>query len=221
MKPEGPTMKNVALLGVAALSLSIALPLVLIGANPAAPAPVPAVPTAPSAPSAPTVAGAWEIDAVHSSLVFKTRHMGVAPFYGRFKQLSGTVAMNAEKPAESKVELTIPVAGIDTNNSGRDEHLKSADFFNASEFPDIKFASKSVQKTEKGWKVDGELSMHGVTKALSLDVVSGGTVKSPKGEVAGFETTITFKRSDFGISYGLEGIGDEVTLLAGIECKAP
>jgi len=208
-------MKPIAILGSVVVALSLALPLALLEARGLA-APAPAAQPSPASNPA---AGAWEIDAVHSSVVFKVRHMGVAPFYGSFKQISGSVTLNADKPAESKVEITLPLSGIDTNNPGRDDHLKSPDFFNAAEFPEVKFSSKTVQKTDKGYKVEGLLTMHGVTKPVTLDVVSGGTAKSPKGEVAGFEVSASFKRSDFGMDYGLEGIGDEVTLMAGIECK--
>ena len=170
------------------------------------------------APSAP---GEWNIDPVHSSVIFKVRHLGVCNFYGRFNKVSGSVVLDEAKPGDSKVEVTIPADSVDTNNSKRDGHLKSPDFFNAVEFPEIKFVSKTVKKDgDKRFKVDGELTLHGVTKPLSTTVELLGVADNRGGKVAGFDVSFSFKRSDFGMTYMLDGLSDEVAVMAGFECNA-
>jgi len=163
----------------------------------------------------------WNVDATHSSVVFKVKHLGVCNFYGRFNQVAGTVVLDEAKPGDSKVELTIPAESVDTNNGKRDAHLKSADFFNAGEFPEIKFVSRTVKKDgDKRFKVDGDLTLHGVTKPLSVTVDLLGVADNRGGKVAGFDVNFTFKRSDFGMTFMLEGLGDEIAVMAGIECSA-
>lgn len=163
----------------------------------------------------------WNIDPVHSSIVFKVLHMNVCNFYGRFDKVSGSVVMNDEKPAESKVELTIAMDSLDTNNEGRDKDLKGPNFFSAKEFAEIKFVSKTVKKdADKKWKVDGEMTMHGITKPLSLSVDLVGSADTKMGKKAGFDTTFKIKRSDFGMGAMTDMLGDEVTCMAGIECNA-
>lgn len=162
----------------------------------------------------------WDIDPVHTSVVFKVRHMNTSNFYGRFNKTTGTVVMNEEKPAESKVELLIAVDSIDSNNDGRNTHLKSPDFFNAKEFPQIEFISHTVKKVDKHWKVDGDLTMHGETKSMSLDVEVTGSGDMRGTKIIGFESTFKLKRSDFGMSGMLDALGDEITVMAGFECTA-
>ncbi|HTF89097.1 MAG TPA: YceI family protein [Planctomycetota bacterium] len=199
-------MKLIALIAAGCL----AVPFALSAASPAPVAPLPSL-----APAT------WEVDAVHSAVVFKVLHVGVSNFYGRFNKLTGTVVMNDEKPAESKVELTIPTDSVDTNNDDRNKHLMSPDFFNAKEFPEIKFVSKSAKKDgDKKWKVDGDLTLHGVTKPLSVVVDMVGTADTIMGKRAGFDVTFKVKRSDFGMKEALDTLGDEITVMAGIECAA-
>ena len=171
----------------------------------------------PASPSAPTT---WTIDSTHSSVIFRVKHMGVSNFYGRFNQIAGSVVLDDAKPGDSKVEITIPADSIDTNNDKRDGHLKSPDFFNAAEFPEIKFVSKTVKKDgEHHFKVDGELTMHGVTKPLSVKVEHVGMADGQRGKSTGFDMNFTLKRSDFGMTFMLDGLGDEITVMAGVECS--
>src|SRR5690349_14122836 len=163
-------MKITALLVVS----SLAVPVAFVAARSSGP-----VAVAPAATN-------WNIDPVHTSVVFKVSHMNVSNFYGRFNKVTGTVVMNDEKPGESKVELTIPMDGLDTNHEGRDKDLEGPNFFNAKEFPEIKFVSKTVKKDgDKKWKVDGEMTMHGVTKPLSLSVDLVGSADTKMGKKAG------------------------------------
>ncbi len=188
---------------------ALAVPLVLVAANSSSPAAVSAA------------AATWNIDPVHSSIIFKVKHAGVSSFYGRFNKMSGTIVLNEEKPGDSTVEVTIPVESIDTNNGGRNDHLKSPDFFNAKEFPEINFASTVIKKDgDKRWKLEGEMTMHGVTQPVSAIVEMGGTGEMRGTKIAGFETTFKFKRSDFGMKGMLDMLGDEITVMAGFECTA-
>ena len=159
----------------------------------------------------------WAVDGMHSSVVFKVRHADTASFYGCFTKVSGTVSMGDDLAA-AKIAITIAADSVDTRDAGRDKHLKGPDFFDTKQFPDITFASTKVAKDGDMLAVDGELTMRGVKKPLSVKVSRGGNDQK-----AGFETTFTVKRSDFGINYGLakNGIGDEVTLMISLECAPP
>ncbi len=188
---------------------ALAVPLAFVAANA----------TSVKAPTAPPTT--WEIDPVHSSIIFKVKHAGVSSFFGRFNKVTGTIVLNEEKPGDSTVEVTIPIESIDTNNSGRNDHLKSPDFFNAKEFPEITFASTVIKKDgDKRWKLEGEMTMHGVTQPVSAVVELGGTGEMRGTKIAGFETSFKFKRSDFGMKGMLDTLGDEITVMAGFECTA-
>jgi polyisoprenoid-binding protein YceI len=164
---------------------------------------------------------AYSVDSTHSSMIFRVKHMDVAYFYGSFRELAGTVHLDTEDPSKSTVEVTIAAASIDTGDQGRDRHLKSGDFFNAEEFPAIEFKSKEVaRKGGDVFEVSGDLSLHGVTKALSCEVELTGQADTPRGSKAGFETTFTIKRSDFGMDYMVgKGLDDEVRVTLSLECS--
>lgn len=175
--------------------------------------------TEPSAAStAPTDAsGSYQIDPVHSSIVFGVKHLGVAWFYGTFNEVKGSFTLDEKEPGKSTVEIEIPVASIDSRSEKRDGHLKSADFFSAAEFPTIRFKSTKVAKAKDGYQVDGDLTMHGVTKPISFVATLVGTSQE-KGTRTGFGVDTTIRRSEFGMSFMLpDGLGDEVRLLFGIE----
>lgn len=163
-------------------------------------------------------ADSYTIDAVHSQVVFRIKHMGVSYNYGTFDKLSGSYVIDG---ANSSIELTIDAASVDTSNAKRDEHLRGTDFFNAKEFPSITFKSKSVKGSGDTWEVAGDLTYRGVTKPLTAKVVKVGEAKGMRpGEYrSGFEATFTIKRSDFGDNYGTEmgALGDEVALMVNIE----
>ena len=112
-------------------------------------------------------ADTYKVDPVHSSLIFSMKHFGVTDFYGRFKEISGTVTFDAADPSKSSVELTVPVESIDTQNEKRDQHLKSPDFFNAKQFPTITFKSTKVEGSGDNYKISGDLTIHGVTKPIT------------------------------------------------------
>lgn len=157
------------------------------------------------------------IDGGHSSVLFRVMHKNTAPFYGRFNDVSGTFTL-ADNPADSSFDVVIKTESVDTNNKKRDGHLKSPDFFNAREFPTISFKSTKVEKGEKDTlKVTGDLTCHGVTKSITIDVVQTGAASGPQGESKGIEAIFTIKRSEFGMEYGLEALGDDVRVIVALE----
>ncbi|MEQ8768349.1 MAG: YceI family protein [Planctomycetota bacterium] len=161
----------------------------------------------------------YEIDGGHSSVIFRVIHLGVAPFYGRFNDVSGTFTLDGEK---SKVEVTIKSASIDTASERRDGHLKSPDFFNARQFPVVKFTSTKVEPGEKGaWKVTGNLELHGQKKPVTIELKEIGRGDTAQGYKIGFDGRFEFKRSDFDMKYLVEegGLGDEIQVILGIEAK--
>lgn len=162
---------------------------------------------------------AFNVDPVHSSVVFKIKHMGVSNFYGRFDKVSGSFNLDFAKPETSALAVVVDAASVNTNNSKRDDHLKSQDFFSAKEFAQISFTGKEFKKTgEHTMDVTGELSLHGQKKTITLPVEHTGSGKGMQGEArSGVGATFTIKRSDFGMSFMLNGVGDEVTLMVGLE----
>jgi len=157
------------------------------------------------------------IDGGHSSILFRVMHKNTAPFYGRFNDVSGTFTI-AEDPAKSSFNVVIKTDSVDTNSKKRDGHLKSPDFFNAREFPTLTFKSTKVEKGEKDTlKVTGDLTCHGVTKSMTIDITQTGSASGPQGESKGVEAIFTIKRSEFDMTYGLEGIGDDVRIIVALE----
>jgi polyisoprenoid-binding protein YceI len=160
----------------------------------------------------------WVVDASNSSVVFRVKHANAAFFMGTFDKIEGKLTLDPANVGDGSVSLTIPVESVDTNNERRDGHLKSPDFFKAKENPTIAFTSTGIERDGAKLRVAGELSMAGVKKAITMAVekVGEGEFHGPR---VGYTTTFTVKRSDFGMTYGLDGnvLGDEVTLMIGLE----
>lgn len=161
----------------------------------------------------------YEVDPVHSMAVFRVKHLGVSYTYGRFKDISGTFVVDEQDPTKSSAEITIKTDSVTTDDEKRDQHLRSPDFFDAKQYPVMSFKSKSVKKVkDNAYEVTGDFTLHGVTKSLSVTLEHVGVGKDPwGGQRSGFEGVFTLKRSDFGMSYMLEGIGDEVRVILGVE----
>jgi polyisoprenoid-binding protein YceI len=141
----------------------------------------------------------YKVDADHSGVNFSIRHF-VSNVPGLFEDYAGTIVYDKDNPAGSKVEFTIQAASIDTGNADRDKHLRSADFFDVEKFPTMTFTSTQVKPVDKDTlEVTGDLTIHGVTKRVTIPVDLLGTAKTPNGEKAGFETQFTVNRKDHGI----------------------
>ncbi|MEY2562781.1 MAG: hypothetical protein QOH88_974 [Verrucomicrobiota bacterium] len=160
----------------------------------------------------------YKVDPVHSSVIFSIKHFGVTDFYGDFKEITGTVSFDAADASKSSVELTMPVASLDTRNDKRDQHLKSPDFFNAAQFPTITFKSTKIEGTGDTYKITGDLTIHGVTKPVTAEFKKGAENKGQKGEVrSGGETRFTIKRSDFDMKFMTGPLGDDVNIILSLE----
>ena len=150
----------------------------------------------------PAAAAEWNVDASHSSVGFKVRHLAISKVKGSFKEFSGTATGEPGKPETFRVSATVQVASIDTGNDKRDDHLRSADFFEVETYPEITFESTKVEMAGDEGKVTGELTIHGVTKTVTFDLEYAGMVKDPWGNTRmGFGMETTVDRRDFGLSW--------------------
>ncbi|HEX6087939.1 MAG TPA: YceI family protein [Thermoanaerobaculia bacterium] len=159
----------------------------------------------------------WTADKVHSSTEFRIRHL-MSNVRGNFRDFDATVAIDRADPTRSTVEFNIRSASIDTGDPGRDEHLRSPDFFEAAKYPTISFKSeKVVPKSPTLFDVTGNLTMHGVTKKVTLPVKFNGYMHDGRNDRAGFEIETTLDRKDYGITWNR--ILDEGGVLLGDEVK--
>lgn len=166
-----------------------------------------------------TLSGVWKNDGPHSQLGFTVTHLGIADVSGTFNDFDVTIASSKPDFSDAVFELTAKVASIDTRVEARDNHLRSADFFDAEKYPTITFKSTSLQKVGKDrYKLTGDLTMHGITKQVTMDLLYRGTVENAmsKKQTAGFQLTGLLKRSDFGIgpNFPPPMISDEVRIKA-------
>lgn len=163
--------------------------------------------------------GNYKIDPAHSVAYFEVGHMGgISRFMGRFNDMNGDLVVDA--PAKSTIKVEIKTDSIDTKHEGLDKHLKSPDFFNAVQFPSLTFNSTAISLNGAGeGTVAGNLSLHGVTKPVTLKLKQIGSGKGMKGETrVGYVATGSVKRTDFGMGYGVPGAAtDEVDLRINIE----
>lgn len=163
--------------------------------------------------------GTWVVDPNHSTVAFAVRHMGIATVRGHFAEFEGRFAFGAD-PTSAKASGTVKAASVDTNQPQRDEHLRSADFFDAETYPDIVFESTGITPAGAGaFDVTGNLTIHGVTNPITLRATLGGTGTDPEGnERLGVEVTGELSRADFGMTFhqALGGgnmlVGDTVKL---------
>ena len=167
--------------------------------------------------------GTYDVDAVHSSVVFRIKHLNTAYFYGRFNEIAGTIVLDDADPARGSFDVQVKVASVDTANADRDKHLKSPDFFDAEQFPLITFRSRSVKKVgETTLEVAGDLTLHGVTKPLTVKIERTGSGTGMRGEFrCGWETVFEIKRSDFGMTKLIGPVGDDVRLMVSVEGVRP
>jgi polyisoprenoid-binding protein YceI len=145
----------------------------------------------------------WRIDPAHSHIQFAVRHMMISTVRGEFERFGGTISFDPENPEQSEVSVRIDAASINTRQPDRDAHLRSADFFNAEEYPVILFESKRIETagTNSG-RVIGDMTIRGVTREVVLDVEYAGMARSPWGATsAGFSATTTLDRKDWGLTW--------------------
>lgn len=171
--------------------------------------------------SAPGEALTYKIDTAHSNVGFSIRHL-VSKVRGSFDQFSGTLHYDPEAPGKSKVSATIDVSSIDTGNDRRDDHLRSPDFFGVENYPTITFESTGARKDGDRLMVTGDLTMHGVTRQVTLPVEVLGTGVHPRSKepIAGFSAELKLNRSDYGVNSWTDPtgiVGDEVSVTINIE----
>jgi polyisoprenoid-binding protein YceI len=171
------------------------------------------------------VGAAWRVDPTHSQVEFAVRHLMISTVKGRFADVSGTLIGDETDLEHASIELTIPVAGIDTHEGQRDAHLRSADFFDSEQHPAITFRSTSIVRAGSDtFTVTGDLTIRGVNKPITLTVHAGGLGRDPwGGERVGYSTTVRINRKDFGLNWNqaLETggvlVGDQVTISVDLE----
>ena len=145
--------------------------------------------------------GTWAIDAAHSSVNFKVRHLGLAKTRGRFTAFGGSVEVG-DRPEDTAVEVSIETASVDTHESARDDHLRSADFFDVANHPTMTFRSTGVRGAGSDWVLDGELTIVGITRPVSLEVEYDGVSGDPwGGSRAGFTAKTVVNREDWGLTW--------------------
>ena len=163
------------------------------------------------------------LDPTHTYITFFVSHLGFSDLAGMFLESEGRFSYDEEAKVLKNARITVKTDSVFTNHDERDKHLRGTDFLNASEFPEMTFvATKSEQVSDTEGKITGDLTLLGVTKPITLDVTFNKTGNYPFGDghyALGFDATGSFKRSDFNMSYGVDGniIGDEIKLVIGTE----
>src|SRR5271163_3148044 len=147
----------------------------------------------------------WKFDNVHSNVGFSVRHLMISKVHGRFFTWTGSLSIDEAQPTASSVEVEIDAASIDTKDSQRDEHLRSADFLDAASFPKITFRSSRVNKEDdQTYKVTGDLTIRGVTREVTLETEYLGRQKDPwGGERVGFSAKTAIDRKNFGLNFNI------------------
>lgn len=170
----------------------------------------------------------WVIDAAHSNIGFSVTHMAISEVEGKFQNFEGMLVTKGEGLEGASITFSADVASVDTDNDKRDGHLQSPDFFDAANHPKITFTSTAFEKTgENTYKLTGDLTMHGITKSVSLDVTYGGSLKDPYGNTkAGFKLRGSIDRTEFDLKWNaaLEAggllVSEEVELVLNVQVAA-
>jgi polyisoprenoid-binding protein YceI len=160
----------------------------------------------------------YAIDGMHAGVSFKISHLGLSWVQGRFDRFAGGFTLDPDDANRCSFAMTINADSVNTNNQKRDDHLRSPDFFNVKQFPTITFKSTSVKAIPNGYQVVGDLSLHGVTRPVTLDVMGGRKAEFPKGvQRTGFSTEVPLKRSEFGMDKLSPAVGDDVYIVVSFE----
>jgi polyisoprenoid-binding protein YceI len=166
----------------------------------------------------------YKIDPTHTATVFTWNHFGFSTPSANFSDIQGTISVDNAKPADSSVNVTIPLASLNTNVKALDEHLKTPDFFDAEKYPNITFKSTKVQALGKNkYKITGNLTVKDVTKPVVLDAVLNkqGVHPMTKAQSIGFNATTSFNRSAFGVGAYVPNVGDKITVNITTEASVP
>ncbi|MDF1701929.1 MAG: YceI family protein [Planctomycetota bacterium] len=161
----------------------------------------------------------YKLDKGHSALLFKIKHLGVSYTHGRFNDFNGFFVVDDENLKNAKIEIDIDASSIDSNDKERDDHLRGADYFNVEKHPSIGFESTSITMASKGvYRVTGNFTLLGVTKEVTFRMSKIGEGDDPwGGHRIGYEGQLVIKRSEFGMTAMLKGIGDNVYITLGVE----
>jgi polyisoprenoid-binding protein YceI len=164
-------------------------------------------------------ADTFEVDPVHSFIVFKIGHLNIGNVIGMFTDFSGTIIADKENPDKCSVEMTVKAASVNTHVDKRDDHLRSNEFFNVELFPEIKFKSTGVKKIDdKTIEVTGNFNLHGITKEITVTVHFLGEGSDPWGGYRmGFETEFDIVRSEYGMTQLIPAAGDKVRVILAVE----
>src|SRR5882724_8725201 len=166
----------------------------------------------------------WKIDPAHSATQFSVRHMGISTVRGQFQKVTGTVQYDAKDVSKTSLEATIDTTSIDTRVEMRDNDLRGPNFFDVQKYPALTFKSKKAESAGEGkLKITGDLTIHGVTKEVVLDVEGpSAVVKDPKGNShIGASATTTVNRKDFGVNGAATMVGDDVSITLDVELTKP
>jgi len=167
----------------------------------------------------------WNVDPMHSEVLFKVKHLVISTVTGSFKSFSGTVVTEEDQFENAEIEFTVDVSSVDTGQPARDEHLRNADFFEAETYPQFRFVSASFTKIKSDlYKLTGNLTIKGITKEVELEAEYGGTEKDSWGNIkVGFEISGTIDRKDFNVTFnaltetGGLALGEKIKLIANIQ----
>jgi polyisoprenoid-binding protein YceI len=169
----------------------------------------------------------YKIDPVHSSVRFTVKHMMVSTVPGRFNDFSGQIVYDDKDVSKSSVKVTIKAASVNTDNTARDNDLRSTNFLDVEKFPEITFQSKSVEKKGDGYVAHGTLTIHGVAKDVDLPFTLSGPLATPRGKVMGADAGLTINRMDYGVSWSraLDGggvmVSNDVKIELNVEARTP
>lgn len=172
-----------------------------------------------------TSTSTWTVDPTHVEVGFAVRHLMISTVRGRFGRVAGTVTLDEKHPANSKVDIEVDIASIDTRQEQRDAHLRSADFFDAEKFPTMHFVGRKIEGDITGdFAITGDLTIRGTTRPITLEVTAEGRGRDPWGnDRAGFSAKGKFHRSEFGLTWnqmleaGGVAVGDEVKISIDLE----
>jgi polyisoprenoid-binding protein YceI len=190
-----------------ALLLSALLTAAPVAAQVPAKAPV-------AAAAARVTAGTYKVDPAHTQVIWSVDHFGFSPLYGMFGEVTGTLQLDPARLQDAKLNIEIPMSGLTVTSPGFARHLATPDLFDTAKFPTARFVSTSIRPQGNRAVVTGDLTLHGVTKPVTLQTQLYGAGPNPRtqAQTVGFTATTTIKRSEWGLGYGVPAVGDDTEL---------